>query len=106
LFIGLIVFVFALLSGSERYGGGISGILQNSPNALPWLILLILIFVAWKWELIGGIIITLLGIVMFYFFNFKGNHFFLSTFILTILIVVLGSFFLISWFLRKKLNKL
>ena len=101
LILGILVFIFALLSGSEDYGGGISGIIKNSPNALPWLVLLVLIFVAWKWELVGGIIITALGLAMMYFFNFRGPNFFLVTFILTLLIVTLGSFFIISWYLTK-----
>lgn len=104
LVLGILVFIFALLSGSESYGGGITGIIKNSPNAIPWLILLILVFVAWKWELIGGIIITLLGISMIYFFNFTGPNFFLVTFILTIFITMLGAFFVLSWYLRKDKN--
>jgi len=102
LFISILVFVFALLSGSEDYGGGINGIIKNNPNALPWLTLIGLVLVAWKWELIGGIIISLLGLVLVYFFNFNGPNFWVSTFILTLLITLLGSFFIISWFLRKK----
>ena len=97
LILGTLVFIFALFSGS----GGIKGIIQNSPNALPWLILLILVFVAWKWELIGGLIITLIGLVMLYFFNFHGPNFFLATLILTLIIIILGSFFILSWYLRK-----
>ena len=104
LILSLLIFVFALLSGSEKYGGGIGGIIKNSPNALPWLILLLLILIAWKWELVGGIIITGLGIAMVYFFNFSGPNFFLMTFILMLLIVLLGSFFIISWYLTKSIN--
>ena len=99
LVIGILVFIFALLSGSEDYGGGFKGIIKNSPNALPWLLLLVLIYVAWKWELIGGIIITILGFIMLYFFNFSGPNFFLITFILCLLIIALGSCFILSWYL-------
>jgi len=101
LILGIIVFIFALLSGSEGYGGGIAGIIKNSPNAIPWLFLLILVFIAWKWELIGGTIITLLGLFLVYFFNFRGPNFWWSTFFLTIIISVLGFFFILSWYLRK-----
>jgi len=101
LVIGVLVFVFALLSGAENKGGGVMGIIKNSPNALPWVLLLVLVYVAWKWELTGGIIITALGLFLFYFFNFAGNNFFLFTFILTLLIILLGSFFILSWYLRK-----
>ena len=102
LILGILVFIFALLSGAEGYGGGFEGVIKNSPNALPWLILLILVYVAWRWELLGGIIITLLGLSMVYYFNFNGSNFFISTFILTLLITLLGSLFIISWWLRRK----
>ncbi len=101
LILGILVFLFALVSGSEGFGGGIMGIIKNSPNAIPWLALLLFVLVAWKWELIGGIIITVLGMAMFYFFNFADPNFFLFTFILTIIITILGSFFIVSWLLRR-----
>ncbi len=47
-------FVFALLSGSEEYGGGIIGIMKNSPNAIPWLILFGAVYCAWRWRLVGA----------------------------------------------------
>jgi len=100
--ISIIVFVFALLSGSEDYGGGFMGVLKNSPNALPWLIVLVLVYIAWKWELVGGITVTLFGMYLVYFFNFQGSNFYISTFIMTILIVLMGVLFLLSWVLRKK----
>ena len=99
LVIGILVFIFALLSGAEDYGEGFKGIIKNSPNALPWLLLLVLIYVAWKWKLIGGIIITILGFGMLYFFNFSGSNLFLITFILCLLIIALGSCFILSWYL-------
>lgn len=99
-----LVFIFALLSGSGDYGGGIKGIIRNSMNALPWLILLIILFVAWKWELIGGILITLVGLAAMYFFNFTGRNFFWFTFFLCLGIIIFGSFFIISWYLRRKAN--
>lgn len=105
LVIGVLIFIFAILSGAEEQGGGIMGIIKNSPNALPWALLLILVYVAWKWELVGGIIITVFGLFLFYFFNFGGNNFFLFTFILTLLIILLGSFFTLSWYLRKDFNE-
>ena len=104
LIFGILVFIFALLSGSEDYGGRLHGIIKNSPNALPWLLLLILIFVAWKWELVGGILITLLGVFLLFFFVICGNNFFLSTLIITLIPIIFGCFFILSWYLTK--NKL
>ncbi len=101
LFLAILTFLFALLSGSEGFGGGIMGIIKNSPNALPWALLLFVIYIAWKRELLGGIIITLMGFAMLYFFNIRGQNFFMATFILTLLIIIFGSFFILSWYLRK-----
>ncbi len=101
LVLGILVFVFALISGSQDYGGGIVGILKNSPNALPWLTLLVLVLVAWKRELAGGILVTLFGLAVLYFFNFSGPNFWWSTFMITLSIPVLGAFFLLSWYLRR-----
>lgn len=76
--IGVLVFVFSLLSGAEDMN--FKSVLRNSPNAIPWLLLIVLIFIAWKWELIGGVVITALGLFMIWFFNIGGNNFFLVTF--------------------------
>lgn len=101
LILGISVFVFALLSGAEAYGGGIMGIIKNSPNALPWFTLLILLGIAWKMELLGGALITIFGLLMMYYFNIGTPNFFLFTFVLTLIITVLGAMFLGSWYLRK-----
>jgi uncharacterized membrane protein YqjE len=53
---------------------------------------------------VGGIIITLLGIAMLFFFIFIEKNFFLATFVLLLLIVILGSFFPISWYLTKSID--
>ncbi len=101
LIIGVMAFLFALFSGAGDYGGGFRGILKNSPNALPWSILLILTLVAWKRELIGGLLITFLGLVLLYFFNAHAAYFRWNTFLLTLLIPMMGLFFILSWHFRK-----
>lgn len=101
LIITVLTLVFALLSGAEINGGGVYGIIHNSPNALPWLILLAMIYVAWKWELIGGVIISLSGIFMMYYFHVFSSNFHVITLILTLMIFLLGTFFIISWYLRR-----
>jgi hypothetical protein len=62
-------FVFALLSGAEQQGGGFMGIVKNSPNALPWLLLFGLVYVIWRWELVGGVMMVVLGVAAVFFFN-------------------------------------
>ena len=39
LFITSVIYIFALISGSENLGGGFIGILKNLPNTLPWILL-------------------------------------------------------------------
>ena len=101
--IGLLVFVFAALSGSEEYGGGIQGIVKNLPNAIPWLTLLLLVFISWRRELFGGILTMVFGIALIQFFN-AGPVFFVPTFIVTLIVPLLGACLVLSWYLRKTLE--
>jgi hypothetical protein len=102
LLLGLLIFVFALLSGAESHGNSIEAIIENSPNAAPWFLLLIFLAIAWKWELIGGIlIIILVGGFSIYLLSLKSPNFFLAPFIFFFVIIVLSSFFIISWYLRR-----
>jgi hypothetical protein len=89
-----LVFVFALLSGSEGYRGGFWGIIKNAPNALPWILLFALNYLVWKKELIGGVVLTLFGLFITYLFNFSGPNFWWSTFIMTSSITLLGVIFI------------
>ena len=100
--IGALLFVFALFSGAESFGGGFMGVIKNSPNAAPWLGLLVFVFIAWKWELFGGISITALGIFVTWYMSIRGENFFVLPFIFFMLIILMGVFFLLSWYLRKK----
>jgi len=100
--IGALLFVFALFSGAESFGGGFMGVIKNSPNAAPWLGLLVFVFIAWKWELFGGILITALGIFVTWYMSIRGDNFFVLPFIFFMLIILMGVFFLLSWYLRKK----
>lgn len=68
LIVSLFWFTFAILSGSEELGGGIQGLLRNAMNGLPWLILLGFNYLAYRWNLAGGII--LFGFAWFCFFLF------------------------------------
>lgn len=93
-------FSFALLSGAEGYGGGLKGILMNSPNALPWLMLFVLVYIVWKWELFGGIFIGVMGLMtILQFDTFESPIAFLA---ISLPLVILGLFFILSWYLTKK----
>ncbi len=89
-----LVFVFALLSGSEGYSGVFMGIVKNSPNTLPWLILFGLNYLIWKKELLGGIILTVFGLFISWFFN-SGERFYIEVFCMTSIITLLGVIFIL-----------
>ena len=99
LIVSIFWFVFALLSGAEEYGGGLKGIITNSPNALPWLLLFLLVRIAWTKELIGGSLISLMGFSTIVFFK-TYEH--IEVFMLISLpLIVLGGFLMISHCLDK-----
>jgi len=101
--IGILIFVFSLFSGAEQLGGGIEGVILNSPNAIPWAVMLGFVYIAWNRELIGGILIVLMGLFTLLFF--KGFEHPFVFFVITIPLVVFGSFFIISWYLSKRGKK-
>ena len=98
--IALFWFVFAMLSRAEGYGGGLKGIIYNSPNAIPWLILLVFVWLAWKYELIGGIIITILGFLTIFMFDVFNEPFALIAF--TLPLMILGGMFTLHHYLVHK----
>ena len=97
-------FVFALLSGSEEYGGGIKGLILNSSNALPWLLLGVLVYVAFKWELVGGLLIVGMGVLTIFFFHAYKSAF--VFFAIPVPLVVLGGFLIVSWYLTKQTQQM
>lgn len=105
LIFGILIFMFALVSGSETFGGGFYGIIRNSPNAIPWAALLILVWVAYRWKLIGGILITLLGFGLLYLFRIFTSEFVTVTFIIALFPVLLGSMLILSWGLTHRQKK-
>lgn len=84
------VFVFALISGSESMGGGIKGVLKNIPNTFPWALLILAVLSSYKWPKIGSVLSLLISLGLMYFLNFSGGNFFLSTFVLCLLLVFLS----------------
>jgi hypothetical protein len=79
-------------------------------HMIPSFILLGFLLLAWKRELIGGIIFTLIGIIMSPFIfqhNYIVNHFSVEQCIGIILMItfpfiVVGVLFIISHFIKKK----
>ena len=89
-------FVFALLSGAEEYGGGIQGIIKNSPNALPWAVLFVCVFITWKWELIGGILLIAMGV--FTAIQFDAFESVIILCMISLPLVLMGIIFILSWY--------
>jgi len=103
--IGLIFFLFSLLSGAEAYGGGLIGILKNSPNSLPWLLVIIFSLIGWKWNLTGGVLITLAGISAFVFFFLLNPIIYIELAFLFGVLTLSGVSFLLSWKCTKRSSK-
>ena len=81
-------------------------------NLLPAFVLAIILIVAWKWERVGGIILTILGIVftvLVFNLNFRRNHSVLASLLIVLIIcipsLVAGILFLISGW-KKGLKEL
>lgn len=100
LVLAVLIFVFSLLSGAESLGGGMKGIVNNFPNTIPWIFLLIAVFITFKWELAGGLIILIIGIFTIFFFNALENLFVL--FVISIPLIVLAKLLIIAWYLDRK----
>jgi ABC-type Na+ efflux pump permease subunit len=81
-------------------------------HLIPSYVLIALLIVSWKWELIGGIIFTLIGVgfsPFIYQHNYNMNH---SVWIsleiilmITLPFIVVGVLFIINHFTKKKIAK-
>ena len=75
--IGILAILFMMLfsldcfDGNETFGNQLICLFMHN---LPSLGCILLLFIAWKWELVGGILFTLIFIAMAIFFrSFAGN---------------------------------
>ena len=78
-------------------------------HLIPSFILLAILFVAWKWELIGGILFLLIGLGLspfIYWMNYDMNHsVWMSLGIIlaiTVPFIIVGILFIMSHYLKKK----
>ena len=81
-------------------------------HMIPSFILIALLLIAWKWELTGGIIFTLLGLIftpIVYNHNFKMNHSvgmsLTVVLMITVPFLVVGLLFLASHFIKRKAER-
>jgi peptidoglycan/LPS O-acetylase OafA/YrhL len=75
----------------------------------PSFVLLAILVVAWKWEKAGGIILTIVGIVLsilIFMLNFKRNHSIWMSLLIILMVcipfVVAGVLFIVSDYKKKK----
>jgi len=105
LIISILIFVFALLSSASGFGGELRCIIKNSPNALSWLLLLIINWIVWKSELVGSILLIVFAIATGFFFGgFSDNLFVL--FVITIPLLILAILLILYHFCQLKQRKL
>jgi len=78
-------------------------------HLIPSFVLVALLFVAWKWEFVGGVIFTAIGIGLspfIFIHNYTMNHSIGMSLGIILMItfpfVVVGILFMISHFLKKK----
>ena len=79
-------------------------------HLIPSFVLLASLIIAWKWEKVGGIILTIIGFafsIFIFVFNYKRNHFpimtcLLQALIIAIPIVLAGVLFIQSHYRKKK----
>ena len=78
-------------------------------HLIPSFVLLTFLIVAWKWEFIGGIIFTLIGLgftPFVFMLNYNRNHSILDSFFtilgITFPFIVVGILFIVSHLLKRK----
>jgi prolipoprotein diacylglyceryltransferase len=79
-------------------------------SLIPSFVLLAVLIIAWKWEKVGGIILTIFGLafsIFIFVFNYKRNHLpvmtcLLQTLMVAIPFVLAGILFILSHYRKKK----
>lgn len=82
-------------------------------HLVPNFILILILVIAWKWELIGGILFALIATGLsgpLYIHNYQMNHSVWTTLMILLMITfpffVVGGLFIISYVKRKKQNRI
>lgn len=100
LLIGMTMVSIAIFTGALNYGITIDNILRNLPNSIPWFLLLFTLLIAWDFELIGGLILLLLGIGGIFYMQ-ASNQANLPQATIMWGIVLFAILFIFSWSLRR-----
>ena len=92
-------FGFALLSGAAQHGEGFQAVLRNFANTLPWLGLFVVVYLAFRNELLGGLLIIVAGLASAFFFNAFASP--LILFAISLPLLALGGALLLCWAMSR-----
>lgn len=105
-----ILFITLLSLNSYQYDSGfLASIGSLIKQLFPSLAFIAILIVAWRWELIGGIIFTTIGLMLspyIFIHNYNANLSFWRSLLAILLIilpfVIIGVLFIVSFFQKKK----
>ncbi len=110
----ILAILFVSIFAADAFAPGLSiwqQLLAFVIHLVPSFVLLALLVIAWKWELTGGIVFTIIGLGLspFIFFkNYQMNHSVgLSLGIISMInmpFVIVGILFIVSYYRKKKLQ--
>jgi zinc transporter ZupT len=90
----------AIFTGAINYGITIDNILRNLPDAIPWFLLLVTLYIAWDYELIGGLVLLVLGLGGIFYMQ-ASNHSTMPQFTIMLAITIFAISFILSWAFRQ-----
>ncbi len=100
------MFAFDSFSPDRTFLQNIGSLLMH---LLPSFVLIAILILAWKWELAGGILFTVLGVVatpFIYNLNFQRTHSASTSFTVVLAItlpfVIIGILFIVSHYMKKR----
>ncbi len=96
LLLGFTMVSISIFTGAIKYGITFDNILRNLPDALPWFLLLFTLLLAWEYELLGGLVMFLLGIFGFYYIQHSAHG---TSFQIYLMygVLFLSLMFILSW---------
>ncbi|MCD6091355.1 MAG: hypothetical protein J7J72_07625 [Bacteroidales bacterium] len=100
LIIGFSMVSIAIFTGAINYGITIDNILRNLPDAIPWFLILVTLYLAWEFELIGGLIMLGLGLGGIFYMQ-ASNDATIPQLTIMIAITIFAVSFIVSWSLRQ-----
>jgi hypothetical protein len=108
----ILAILLVSLFASDAFTSGLTILHQIGDfliHLIPSFILLAVLIIAWKWELIGGIIFIIIGLALspyIFTMNYSRNHSFGMSLAIILIItfpfIVAGILFIVSYFLKKK----